>query len=87
MERQKLLVAERSAQFHCVLDEAALRRPYGERAVMREQLKHLIEVSERPNVRLQVMPFSLGGHAGRAGRSPCSASRSRVCRTSSIWSS
>uniref|UniRef100_J2K1Q1 DNA-binding protein n=1 Tax=Streptomyces auratus AGR0001 TaxID=1160718 RepID=J2K1Q1_9ACTN len=49
MERQKLLVTERSAQFHCVLDEAALRRPYGERAVMREQLKHLIEVSERPN--------------------------------------
>ncbi|AZS73363.1 transcriptional regulator [Streptomyces lydicus] len=67
MERQKLLVAERSAQFHCVLDEAALRRPYGERAVMREQLKHLIEVSERPNVRLQVMPFSLGGHAGESG--------------------
>lgn len=67
MERQKLLVAERSAQFHCVLDEAALRRPYGERAVMREQVKHLIEVSERPNVRLQVMPFSLGGHAGESG--------------------
>ncbi|MEU9121243.1 helix-turn-helix transcriptional regulator [Streptomyces sp. NPDC048506] len=67
MERQKLLVAERPAQFHCVLDEAALRRPYGERHVMREQLKHLIEVSERPNVRLQVMPFSLGGHAGEFG--------------------
>ncbi|REK87514.1 XRE family transcriptional regulator [Streptomyces inhibens] len=67
MERQKLLVAERSAQFHCVLDEAALRRPYGEREVMREQLRHLIEVSERPNVRLQVMPFSLGGHAGESG--------------------
>ncbi|MGW1378230.1 helix-turn-helix domain-containing protein [Streptomyces sp. NPDC002446] len=67
MERQKLLVAERQAQFHCVLDEAALRRPYGDREVMREQLKHLIEVSERPNVRLQVMPFSLGGHSGESG--------------------
>ncbi|MEU9498645.1 helix-turn-helix transcriptional regulator [Streptomyces sp. NPDC048196] len=67
MERQKLLVAERPAQFHCVLDEAALRRPYGEREVMREQLRHLIDVSERPNVRLQVMPFSLGGHAGEFG--------------------
>ncbi|WP_030801576.1 MULTISPECIES: helix-turn-helix transcriptional regulator [unclassified Streptomyces] len=67
MERQKLLVAERPAQFHCVLDEAALRRPYGEREVMREQVRHLIDVSERPNVRLQVMPFSLGGHAGEFG--------------------
>ena len=37
-------------QFHVVLDEAALRRPYGDREVMRGQLQHLIEVSERPNV-------------------------------------
>ena len=45
----------------------ALRRPYGDREVMREQLQHLIEVSERPNVRLQVMPFSFGGHSGESG--------------------
>ncbi|WP_256105105.1 helix-turn-helix transcriptional regulator [Streptomyces sp. ODS05-4] len=66
-ERQKVLVAERAPHFHAVLDEAALRRPYGDRAVMREQLKHLIEVSEQPNVTLQVMPFSFGGHAGESG--------------------
>lgn len=34
---------------------------------MRGQLQHLIEVSERPNVRLQVMPFSFGGHSGESG--------------------
>ncbi|WP_405743633.1 helix-turn-helix domain-containing protein [Streptomyces sp. NBC_01525] len=67
LERQKLLVAERPTEFHCVLDEAALRRPYGERQVMREQLRHLIEVSQRPNVRLQVMPFRMGGHSGESG--------------------
>ncbi|MCH0540698.1 helix-turn-helix domain-containing protein [Streptomyces sp. MUM 203J] len=67
LERQKVLVSERAPRFHAVLDEAALRRPYGDRAVMREQLKHLIEVSERPNVTLQVMPFSYGGHAGESG--------------------
>ncbi|WP_078969581.1 helix-turn-helix domain-containing protein [Streptomyces natalensis] len=67
LERQKLLVAERPTEFQCVLDEAALRRPYGERAVMREQLKHLIDLSERPNVHLQVMPFSYGGHAAESG--------------------
>ncbi|MEU5213394.1 helix-turn-helix transcriptional regulator [Streptomyces sp. NPDC020742] len=67
MERQKLLVSERPAQFQCILDEAALRRPYGDRQVMREQVRHLIEVSESPNVRLQVMPFSMGGHAGEFG--------------------
>ncbi|MFD6833254.1 helix-turn-helix domain-containing protein [Streptomyces diastaticus] len=67
LERQKLLVSEHAPGFHVVLDEAALRRPYGDRAVMREQLEHLIEISERPNVTLQVMPFSFGGHAGESG--------------------
>ncbi|AYG81362.1 hypothetical protein DWB77_03508 [Streptomyces hundungensis] len=67
LERQKALVSERAPQFHAVLDEAALRRPYGERDVMRGQLKHLIEMSEQPNITLQVMPFSFGGHAGESG--------------------
>lgn len=67
MERQKYLVSENAPDFHVVIDEAALRRPYGDREVMRGQLQHLIEISERPNVRLQVMPFSFGGHAGESG--------------------
>ncbi|MEU8701763.1 helix-turn-helix domain-containing protein [Streptomyces sp. NPDC091387] len=67
LERQKALVAERAPRFHAVLDEAALRRPYGGREVMRGQLRHLIEMSEQPNVTLQVMPFSFGGHAGESG--------------------
>lgn len=67
LERQKYLVSENAPDVHIVLDEAALRRPYGDREVMRGQLQHLIEFSERPNVRLQVMPFGFGGHAGESG--------------------
>ncbi|WP_050779637.1 helix-turn-helix transcriptional regulator [Streptomyces sp. C] len=67
LERQKVLVSENAPVFHAVLDEAALRRPYGDRDVMRGQLEHLVEISQRPNVRLQVMPFSFGGHAGESG--------------------
>ncbi|MFF4805996.1 helix-turn-helix domain-containing protein [Streptomyces sp. NPDC001351] len=67
MERQKHLVSTGGPDFHIVLDEAALRRPYGDREVMRGQLQHLIEISERPNVRLQIMPFSFGGHSGESG--------------------
>jgi hypothetical protein len=67
LERQKYLVSENAPDFQVVLDEAALRRPYGDREVMRGQLQHLIDVSERPNVRLQVMPFSFGGHSGESG--------------------
>ncbi|MEU0087103.1 helix-turn-helix transcriptional regulator [Streptomyces sp. NPDC006274] len=67
LERQKTLVSERAPHLHVVLDEAALRRPYGDRAVMQAQLRHLIEVSEHPDITLQVMPFSFGGHAGESG--------------------
>lgn len=67
LERQKHLVSENAPELHIVLDEAALRRPYGDREVMRGQLQHLIDISERSNVRLQVMPFSMGGHAGESG--------------------
>ncbi|MFB9463118.1 helix-turn-helix domain-containing protein [Streptomyces cinereospinus] len=67
LERQKHLVSENAPDFHIVLDEAALRRPYGDREVMRGQLQHLIDFSERPNVRLQIMPFSFGGHSGESG--------------------
>lgn len=67
LERQKCLVSESAPEFHVVLDEAALRRPYGDRGVMRDQFQHLIDISQRPNVRLQVMPFGFGGHAGESG--------------------
>ncbi|TWV52022.1 helix-turn-helix domain-containing protein [Streptomyces misionensis] len=67
LERQKYLLTDSGPEFHIVLDEAALRRPYGDREVMRGQLQHLIDISERPNVRLQVMPFSFGGHSGESG--------------------
>ena len=50
-----------------VLDEATLSRPIGGRSVMREQFRHLIELSQRPNVMIQVLPFKVGGHAAAGG--------------------
>jgi hypothetical protein len=45
-----------------VVDEAALRRPVGGGQVLRAQLERLIEATELPNVRLQVLPFGAGAH-------------------------
>ncbi|WP_344265080.1 helix-turn-helix transcriptional regulator [Streptomyces sodiiphilus] len=67
MERQKLLLSENAPDLHCVLDESALRRAYGGRAVMTEQLRLLEEFSERPHVTLQVVPFARGGHGAESG--------------------
>ena len=51
-----------------VLDEASLRRVVGSRQVMREQLEHVMELSQLPHVTVQVLPFEVGAHAGINGQ-------------------
>ena len=67
--RQQVLhrVRPPAPELWVVVDEAALRRPIGGPEVMRDQLRSLIELSEQPNIRLQVIPFFFGGHAGAGG--------------------
>ena len=67
MARQQVLTREEPAQLWAVVDEAALRRPIGGPKVMRAQLETLIELTQLPSVRLQIMPFDAGGHAGAGG--------------------
>jgi hypothetical protein len=62
MRRQGLLAAADPPRVWALVDEAALRRPVGGTAVMREQVRHLAEIAEMPAVTLQVLPFSAGGH-------------------------
>jgi hypothetical protein len=47
-----------------VLGEPVLRSPVGGSAVMADQLDHLAEVSQLPNVSLRVVPVSAGYHPG-----------------------
>jgi transcriptional regulator with XRE-family HTH domain len=67
MARQELLTRPGAPRLWVVMDEAALRRPIGGPKVMRGQLESLIEVTKRPNVRLQIVPFETGGHAAAGG--------------------
>ncbi|MGW3403258.1 helix-turn-helix domain-containing protein [Streptomyces zhihengii] len=55
-------------RFWAVIDEALLRRTVGSPAVMAQQLTHLAELSERPHVTLQVLPFEVGAHPGMYGK-------------------
>ncbi|WP_280717233.1 helix-turn-helix transcriptional regulator [Kitasatospora sp. MAP5-34] len=50
-----------------VIDEAVLRREVGGTEVMADQLFQLLELSERPNINLQVIPFAHGAHPGMTG--------------------
>ncbi|MFG2596695.1 DUF5753 domain-containing protein [Streptomyces sp. NPDC048462] len=58
--------SDRRAWF--VLSEETLRRPVGGKAVLIEQLEHLLNVAAlRPSVTLQVMPEASEGHPGLSG--------------------
>jgi transcriptional regulator with XRE-family HTH domain len=67
LERQKLLVSEQAPHFVAVMDEGALRRPFGTPSMMREQVRHLLEAAEAPNVGVRILPFAAGGHAAGGG--------------------
>lgn len=64
MTRQAVLTRDRSMQVRAVLDETCIRRLVGGREVMRGQLERLLQLAERPNVIMQVLPFEVGAHPG-----------------------
>ncbi|MEW2284860.1 helix-turn-helix transcriptional regulator [Streptomyces sp. NPDC047841] len=69
MRRQERITAQANPlRLWVVLDEAALKRVVGSRLVMREQLEHLIEMSQLPHVTVQVLPFDVGAHPGLNGQ-------------------
>lgn len=50
-----------------VLDESVLYRTAGSPAAMREQLTHLVDLTQLPTVTIQVLPMAAGPHAGING--------------------
>ncbi len=67
MRRQELLDRTDPPLLFFILDEAVVRRQIGGGAVMRRQIRKLVEVAERPNVTVEVVPFNAGAHPGLKG--------------------
>ncbi|MEU7817292.1 helix-turn-helix transcriptional regulator [Pseudonocardia sp. NPDC049154] len=68
MQRQRALMRDdEPLRLAAVLDEALLNRQVGDRAVMDRQLRVLVELSERDNVDIRVLPFDAGLHRALAG--------------------
>src|SRR5690349_9896931 len=65
--RQQLLDRADPPELSFVIDEAVLRRVIGGRAVMRAQLRRLLDLAERPHLAIRVLPFALGEHVGLRG--------------------
>ena len=72
LARRRLLTRDPPLDLSVVVDESVLRRKVGDRSVMREQLEHLIESSQLPNVQLQVLPSGGNTPLGRDPSVICS---------------
>jgi transcriptional regulator with XRE-family HTH domain len=57
--RARLLSRTDAPQLWAIIDESVLLRVLGSTDVMREQLAHLVEMAERSNVTLQIVPLSV----------------------------
>jgi transcriptional regulator with XRE-family HTH domain len=59
--RQQLLTRDEPLEYVALLDESVLHRQRGDRSVMRAQLQRLVDISELPNVTIQILPLK-GSH-------------------------
>ena len=64
LRRQELLFRGESTplELWAILDEPVLRRAVGGSGVMRAQLEQVLRMADLPNVKVQLIPFSVGAH-------------------------
>ncbi|ASU79617.1 XRE family transcriptional regulator [Actinopolyspora erythraea] len=67
LRRQQRIDGDDPLRLWAVIGEAALRRTAGGKRVLREQLEHLLRLSERGNVAIQVMPLDTDAHPAQVG--------------------
>ncbi|MFL4903861.1 helix-turn-helix domain-containing protein [Streptomyces sp. MMS24-I2-30] len=67
LARQRIFEKDAPPVFWTVVSETVLRQEVGNREVMREQLAHLLSFEGNPRINVQVLPFSVGAHAGSQG--------------------
>lgn len=58
MRRQSVLDRDKPPAFEAIVHEASLRMRVGGRKVARDQLEHLLEATDRPNVTVRVIAFA-----------------------------
>jgi transcriptional regulator with XRE-family HTH domain len=67
LARQAVLGPQPGPKLNIVIDEAVLRRMFGDPHIMRRQMLRLIEVSERPLTSIRVLRFNAGTNLAQIG--------------------
>ena len=55
LARQRVLTRDNPLRLSVVLDQSVLHRRFGDRSVMRSQIKRLLDLSERDNISLRIL--------------------------------
>jgi transcriptional regulator with XRE-family HTH domain len=54
-------------RFDALISEAVVHEPIGQPGVMVDQLRYLVEMAERPNITINIVPLRIGWHPGWSG--------------------
>ncbi|GGK97205.1 transcriptional regulator [Sphaerisporangium melleum] len=67
MERQAIFQRETPPDFTVIIDEDVITHVIGSPKIMRDQLAHLLEMAQHPQVTIQIVPYAARPHCGQAG--------------------
>lgn len=67
LARQALLTRRQPPELCLIINEAALRQLIGGPDVMARQIRHLIELAERPGIAVHIIPSDVVTHPGLSG--------------------
>ncbi|MGH3860251.1 helix-turn-helix domain-containing protein [Actinokineospora sp.] len=68
MARQTIITRKKAPRFNMILTELGLRQPIGGHKVMARQIRNLIDLADRDNVSLRLIPMTVPAHAGLMGQ-------------------
>jgi transcriptional regulator with XRE-family HTH domain len=67
LDRQRILTRREPVRFSALIGERSLHENFGGDGIMSDQVDHLVEMSQRQNITLRVVPAEIGYHPGLIG--------------------
>jgi transcriptional regulator with XRE-family HTH domain len=67
LKRQRVLAQRDPVAFRALVGEWAIRETIGSPDIMSDQIDHLLEMSQRQNISVRIVPAGLGYHTGLLG--------------------
>nr|WP_024127617.1 helix-turn-helix transcriptional regulator [Streptomyces sp. F12]AHE40381.1 DNA-binding protein [Streptomyces sp. F12] len=67
LRRQEIFKKDTPPEYLCIITEGVLHQRVGGAEVLKQQLEHLLQLGQQPNITVRVIPFSQTGYTGTSG--------------------